>query len=125
MKIQSISQWIHSSSKIREKEGGQQVDPDAQRQRRQSDQDQSKPEEEQVEATPEAIHQAVDDFRAEMQNRPYPLSPAVEGEGFGLKVVLKDGAGSVIWQMSGEEFVRLRRAAPKGQVRGKILDRKF
>lgn len=54
------------------------------------------------------------------------LRAQAEGSGPGLKVILKDGSGAVIRQMTGEEFLKLRdQAKGDAQARGKILDQKF
>jgi hypothetical protein len=42
----------------------------------------------------------------------------------GLKVVLKDGAGSVIRLFSGEDFIKMHEAIQDGRVSGKIIDQK-
>lgn len=53
------------------------------------------------------------------------LRAQAEGSGPGLKVILKDGSGAVIRQMTGEEFLKLREQAKSdAQARGKILDQK-
>ncbi len=51
------------------------------------------------------------------------LNAAVEGQGPGLRVTLKDGRGAIVRQFTGEEFIRLREAA--AGPRGKLLDKKL
>lgn len=69
---------------------------------------------------------AVASFLADPQTRASGLSAATSGDGPGLKVVLKDTAGQVIRQFTGEEFIRLRETVAKDRRgRGKILDQKF
>lgn len=67
------------------------------------------------------IQDALEEFTASNT-----LRAQAEGSGPGLKIVLKDGTGAVIRQMTGEEFLKLRETAKSdGQARGKILDQKF
>lgn len=69
---------------------------------------------------------AVASFQADPQAQASGLSAKAEGDGPGLKVVLKDTAGQVIRQFTGEEFIRLRETVARDQRgRGKILDQKF
>lgn len=67
------------------------------------------------------IQEALEEFTASNT-----LRAQAEGSGPGLKIVLKDGTGAVIRQMTGEEFLKLRETAKNdGHARGKILDQKF
>lgn len=71
------------------------------------------------------VAQAVESFQVDAQAAAHGLQAAVEGQGPGLRVVLKDGSGAVVRQLSGEEFLRLREATAQGLRRGKILDQKL
>jgi hypothetical protein len=74
-----------------------------------------------IEVTDERLDEAVLAFQKDSQ---------AQGQGIaaekapGLKVVLKDGAGSVIRLFSGEEFIKMREAIQDGRVSGKIIDQK-
>ena len=68
----------------------------------------------------------VDSYRSDLQAQGQGLEASVEGVGPGLKVVLRDGAGSLIRQFTSQEFLRLRAASAKEiGNRGKILDQKL
>jgi hypothetical protein len=75
---------------------------------------------------PERLGKALESFKVDQQAQSNGLEAKIEGTGPGLKVVLKDSAGGVIRQFTGQEFVQLREISSKGgQTRGKILDRKL
>ena len=72
------------------------------------------------------MNEAIGSFQNDSQAQANGLNAAVEGNGPGLKVVLRGGDGSVVRQFTGEEFLKLREAVSKdGRSRGKILDRKL
>ena len=74
----------------------------------------------------EQMNEAVEAFQKDPQAQASGLSATKVGSGPGLKVVLKDGSGAVVRQISGEEFLRLREALTTDKrSRGKILDQKF
>lgn len=64
-------------------------------------------------------------FREDAQSVANGLTASAEQDGPGLKVVLKDGSGTVIRQLTGEEFLKLREAVEQIATRGKILDQKL
>jgi hypothetical protein len=74
-----------------------------------------------IEVTDERLDEAVLAFQKDSQ---------AQGQGIaaekapGLKVVLKDGAGSVIRLFSGEDFIKMREAIQDGRISGKIIDQK-
>jgi hypothetical protein len=81
---------------------------------------------EREEPTPDELKQAIEEFRADAQAAKNGLSALMTGEGPGLKITLQDERGSVIRQLTGTEFLRLREAAKQSeQPRGKILDQKL
>lgn len=87
---------------------------------------------EKEEATEDDVEYAVAEFLADQQAQANGLTAAVDGHGPGLKVTLKDSAGTMVRQLSGEEFIKLRQAVtPKGgnaavaPRSGKILDQKL
>jgi uncharacterized FlaG/YvyC family protein len=74
----------------------------------------------------ENLEQAVEAFSAEQQVQANGLSASVTGIGPGLKVVLRDEQGSIVRQLTGDEFLKLREAAfGNGPTPGKILDQKL
>jgi len=88
----------------------------------QNKKDQEKQQE--FEATMENIQKAVDDFSSNEMNRSHGISASSEGNGPGLKVILKDCNGGVLRSVSGEEFLKLRQALQAGAKSGRILDQK-
>lgn len=51
------------------------------------------------------------------------MTAEIYGKGPGLKVTLRDGMGSIVRQISGEEFVRMKEIADATR-KGRVLDRK-
>ncbi|MBI2712290.1 MAG: hypothetical protein HYX41_05455 [Bdellovibrio sp.] len=77
-------------------------------------------------ASDEDVGKAVHDFLTDKQTQANGLSATIDGHGPGLKVVLRDGNGIVVRQLSGQEFLKLRRSVSKeAPVSGKILDQKL
>jgi hypothetical protein len=76
------------------------------------------------EATAENIQKAINDFSTNETNLTHGISAASEGNGPGLKVILKDSSGGVLRSVSGEEFLKLRSALQAGSKSGRILDQK-
>ncbi len=83
-----------------------------------------KKEEPEFEATMEAVEAAVDTYSDDETNLSHGISASAEGNGPGLKVVLKDATGGILRSVSGEEFLKLREAVNSGQKSGRILDQK-
>ncbi|HUP55954.1 MAG TPA: hypothetical protein VM598_00775 [Bdellovibrionota bacterium] len=121
MKITSLPEIFRFTNRVQEKPDGQSAHDGSQ----QNDPERKK-EEEAAEATPEELNAAIATFQADPQTREAGLTAEPVSGGPGLKVVLKDGTGSVVRQFTGEEFLKLREAASKDtRMRGKILDQKF
>ncbi len=115
MKIRTVQSAVVSPYKVGEKsdkEGFSQNQRDAQ--------DRQTSEEPEVEVTDEKVSQAIDAFGAELKEREGGLHAEQVGSGPGLRVVLKDGSGRVIRQLSGQDFLKMRQA-----VSLRILDQKF
>jgi hypothetical protein len=98
--------------------------------RRGQQQDSQKKKEEEAgfqrfDVTDEKVQAAITDFKTDSMTQAQGLNAEVEGQGFGLRVVLKDGRGAVVRQFTGEEFLKLREVARDGRKNGKILDQKF
>ena len=75
-------------------------------------------------ASLEEVQDAVEGFLEDETNLAHGISADTEGNGPGLKVVLKDPNGGVLRSVSGEEFLRLREAVSAGAKSGRILDQK-
>ena len=74
------------------------------------------------------VQEAIEGFSKDIHADSNGLKATASGQGPGLKVILKDGSGAVIRQWSGEEFLKLRKAASNDSgdpKRGKILDQKL
>lgn len=72
------------------------------------------------------LRAAIESFGREPIGQSSGLHAEADGEGPGLRVLLKDVTGTTIRQMTGDEFVKLREATriePNG--RGHLLDQKF
>ena len=123
MKITALNAATQSLDRIREKKDAEGQNRDQHQQN--LSQHQKKKEEEDAPADAEKVGAAIDSFAAELQNQTAGLSASMSGQGPGLKVVLKDGSGAVIRQLTGEEFLKLREAATQGSSRGKLLDQKL
>jgi hypothetical protein len=123
VKIGSIYESVRSLNTVKERKDGEHP----QRERR----DQQNPQKdksfaETLEVTRESVDSAVEEFDSERATQANGLHAHREGDGPGLRVVLKDGSGAVVRQLTGEEFLKLREAASlETQPRGKILDRKL
>jgi len=76
------------------------------------------------EATVENIQKAIDDFSTNESNSTRGITASQEGNGPGLKVILKDSSGGILRSVSGEEFLKLREATKTGAKSGRILDQK-
>jgi hypothetical protein len=89
--------------------------------RQQKKQDQSEAEKK---ASPEEVEAAVVGFDGDTAHQEHGITASTEGNGPGLRVVLKDARGGVLRSVSGEEFLKLREAAASGAKSGRILDQK-
>jgi hypothetical protein len=133
MKIQSLSSTLGYTGIVREKqEGGQGWQQNSSSGNHQQDASQKKQDsesqsdEEEVSVEPAKVDQALESFRLDAQAQVNGLVASKIGNGPGLKVVLKDQAGSIVRQFTGQEFIKLRSLTPRDQPsRGKILDRKL
>ena len=80
--------------------------------------------EKEFEASLEAVEAAVDGFDEDETNQAHGITASTEGQGPGLRVVLKNADGGVLRSVSGEEFLKLRDAVAAGARSGRILDQK-
>ena len=87
-------------------------------------QQKKKEDEKEIVVDVETVQQAIDAFGTDEMNQSQGITAMTEGNGPGLKVVLKDGAGGVLRSISGEEFLKLREAVNSGRRSGRILDQK-
>jgi hypothetical protein len=101
----------------------QQYDPNQNKQDRQDSDGQADSGDESL---PEKVARAIESFQADATTVANGLRATLEGQGPGLKIVLKDVNGDVVRNFTGEEFLRLRSApGSSAHPRGKILDRKL
>lgn len=87
-------------------------------------QEQKKKDEKEYEATAENVQDAIETFASDAQMQSQGITASADGEGPGLKVLLKDATGGVLRAVSGEEFLKLREAIHAGKKSGRILDQK-
>lgn len=129
MKIGAFTGNIGYLPLVREKREGQTRDEGQSHTQQQTNSENSQEKDGQPnEESPEfskKLDQAIESFQSDLQTQANGLNASIEGNGPGLKVVLKDGTGGLVRQFSGEEFLKLRQAVSKeGRVSGKILDQK-
>lgn len=79
---------------------------------------------EEVPVTAEEVQSAIETFSGDETNLSHGITAKAEGNGPGLKVVLRDGSGGVLRSVSGEEFLKLREAVTQGKKSGRIIDQK-
>jgi len=101
----------------REGDGDPQKEQYSQQQKKQEEakKEEGPPSEEKVEA-------ALVEFREDAKASGIDVS--MSGKGPGLRVVLTDGSGAIIRQLSGEDFLKMRETGQDSR-RGKILDQKL
>ena len=85
---------------------------------------QQKKEQQKQEATEQEVLQAVETYGADTTNLENGITASPDGQGPGLRVILKDGSGGVLRNITGEEFLKLREAVRNGSRSGRILDQK-
>lgn len=124
MKIRPLTDTIQSFTRVQSKEDKGNTGGERQQQNPQKDGNQNP--ETPVSVTPETVGAAIESFAADKQAQVNGLTAAMAGSGPGLRVVLRDGSGAIVRQMSGEEFLKLRETVSKDKdKRGKILDQKL
>ncbi len=120
MKITPLQPY---TTHLLDKEGRQ-----SSQQQKQDSQKKDQPPEQKVSAQlkKEHLQQTIEEWKTDIQNHQHPLQISQIGQGPGLKIVLKNASGSVIRELSGEEFIKLRETAQQDhKQRGKILDQKL
>jgi hypothetical protein len=85
---------------------------------------QQKKEQRQEEPDEREFLQAVETYAADPTNLENGITATPEGQGPGLRVVLKDAHGGVLRNVSGDEFLKLREAVRNGARSGRLLDQK-
>ncbi len=126
MKIHSLTGAFGFSTRVRDKQDGQSPGQSFHQQQDESQKENREEKGPQIEITEEEITKAVEAFQSDSNAQANGLCASMSGTGPGLRVVLKDGAGSVVRQLTGEEFLRLRDSSTiEGRIRGKILDQKL
>lgn len=76
-----------------------------------------------VEVNEKSVADAIDKLGGELRAEHTDIQASMEGSGPGLKVVLKDGRGAIIRQMTGDEFLQLRTSVGPAS-KGRLLDKK-
>lgn len=127
MKIRPTNEVLSFSNRVREKTDAGDSHHGGHGGNFQDQLDQKKDEDlEKIQVTDKEITDAMDSFTHDQQAQLNGLKAEAMGKGPGLKVVLKDGSGAVIRQMTGEEFLKLRKTVKDGTAKvGKILDQKL
>ncbi len=121
MKIGNYSPITQVMTKVTDKTGDKQggAGSNSYQQQKKDEKDQND-----FEPTLEAVEAAIETFAGDETNLSHGITASAEGQGPGLKVVLKDSSGGVLRAVSGEEFMKLREAVVNGQKSGRILDQK-
>lgn len=124
MKIHSVSsanqftQLKERQGDIKERQGGGQNEFQNMLDQKKKDESSK---DEAVEVDEDKVEKAIEQFAADELTQ--GLQASAVGHGPGLKVVLKDGSGAVVRQLTGEEFLKLRQTVSSKS--GKILDQKL
>jgi len=124
VRIQTLSEGSPYFNRVTEKQDKD--DFSGQFKQQQGQNFRKKQEQDEVDVTDQKVSEAIESFGADHQTAMNGLTATQEGSGPGLKIVLRDGQGAVIRQLSGEEFLRLRESVLKSEKScGKILDQKL
>ena len=126
MKISPLSEAFRFLNRVREKQDGQGHGNGGNSSQQGKQEHKNSEDHPSFEASLEKVGAEIEAFQTDAQAQSNGLNASMVGSGPGLRVVLKDGSGAVVRQLTGEEFLRLR-AATAGDVpvRGKILDQKL
>ena len=103
----------------KDKQGGSGSNAYERQQKKKDDEKESE-----FEASLETVEAAVDGFDGDQTNQAHGITAETQGQGPGLRVVLKSAEGGVLRSVSGEEFLKLREAVASGAKSGRILDQK-
>ena len=123
MKVRPTSEAFQPFQRVSEK---QDKDGFSGQSRDQSQDRREKGQGEEIAPTFSEVSSAIESFTEDKNARENGLIVTMQGQGPGLRVLLKDGSGAVIRQMTGEEFVKLRETVSNDpKARGKILDQKL
>lgn len=122
MKVNSYSNISQIFSKVTDRTSDKQGGAGSNAFERHQNKKDEKPEE--FEASLEAVEEAIETFGADEINRTTGISASTEGNGPGLKVLLKDSTGGILRSISGEEFLKLKEAVNSGRRSGRLLDQK-
>ena len=122
MKIRSTQELSPTPSLVREKREKNSGQDGFQRS---FDQESRREKERKPEDIEKEVLAEMERFREDSQATVHGLTATAEHDGPGLKVVLKDGNGTIIRQLTGEEFLKLREAVEQVAARGKLLDQKL
>jgi hypothetical protein len=114
----SITQiFARVTEKSMDKEGGAGQNAYERQQKKEKD-------EREFEATIEEVSEAIEKFAGDETTLANGITAESQGNGPGLRVLLKDAKGGILRSVSGEEFLKLREAVNAGHKSGRILDQK-
>lgn len=122
-RIKGISDQSAAFARVNEKSSADGFQRDQRQSGQQDPKERKNPEAEKFEVTEKEVRDAIGQFSQENQTRHLGVQAEVIGQGPGLRVVLKDGTGAFLRQMTGEEFLKLRETVAGAS--GKILDQKL
>lgn len=139
MKINSLNAPVTYTGQVREKQDGHGTQQDGSGEKDSESGSQSEGKlkkqrelhlelrtESKMDVSPERMDQAIQAFQSDVLSQANGLKASLEGVGPGLRVVLKDGSGRIIRQLSREEFLKLREGtSQESRTCGKILDQKL
>ena len=126
MKISSISSALRFPGVVSEKRESGQDTGQRNRNGQSGNPKQDSDETEEFSVEEGEVEAAIQAFGSDSQAQLHGLTANIQGQGLGLKVVLKDGTGAVVRQFTGEEFLKVREGVSKdAKGRGKILDQKL
>ena len=125
MKIRPLTETLQSFQRVSGKQDKESRSDQGSQQQGKDRQETDREESEEIPTYGE-VSAAIENFTADKKALENGLTASMAGSGPGLRVLLKDGTGAVIRQMTGDEFVKLRESVTQDpQSRGKILDQKL
>ncbi|MBI4925645.1 MAG: hypothetical protein HY843_06945 [Bdellovibrio sp.] len=121
-----VPERFYQVTRKQDLEDGQSGKSEEQEKKQESKQNNKEAEKNNIIADPLQLENAIQSFKDELRIQSKELEASLTSSQLGLKVVLKDGTGTIVRQFSGEEFLKLREAATLDtKSRGKILDKKL
>lgn len=127
MKVSSLTEAMKFLNRVREKQdAGENSRQNSKHNPYQDQKKKGSKEAPSEEVSAEKVGEAIHAFAKDAQTQASGLHAEALGSGPGLRVILKDGSGTVVRSLTGEEFLKLRENASQDfHTRGKILDQKL